>query len=182
MDRFVPPHLDIAALGKALDAERTRRRLTWVEVGKQLGIPTVRAMVTGSHIQADGAVLVLQWLGKRCDEFVVRPGGNPAPWADRAELQGPPPLFARFDTIKLHAALDRARRERGLTWGVVAAELGTMPGVIARFTKGGRTNAQLMVAAAEWAGEPVEALLQPSQPFLGPARMDARGALRRART
>jgi hypothetical protein len=39
-----------------------------------------------------------------------------------------------------------------------------------------------MVVAAEWAGEPVEALLQPSQPFLGPARMDAGGAHRKRQT
>lgn len=173
MDEFVRPYLDFAALRQALDAERNARGLNWDAVGKQLRIPTIRTMGGSGHIQADAVVLVLQWLGRRCDEFVVRPGGGLAPWAER-ETPGPPPLFARFDTILLHAALDRARTARGRTWGEVAVELGTTPGVIARFTRGGRTNAQLMVAAAEWAGEPVESMLQPSHPFLGPARMDAR--------
>ncbi|MGE3073158.1 MAG: hypothetical protein AB7N24_03625 [Dehalococcoidia bacterium] len=178
MKKFVSPYLDLAALRDAVESERRRRSLAWQEVGKQLGIPTIRNMVESSHIQADAVVLVLQWLGRRCDEFVVRPGGGSAPWAGREPLPAPPPLFARFDTILLHAALDRVRMERGMTWTEVAAELGTQPGVIARFTKGGRTNAQLMVAAAEWADEPVEALLQPSHQFLGPARMDARARAR----
>ena len=176
---FVRPQFDVAAFRAAVDAERTRRGLSWVELGKQVGIPTVREMGANGYMQADAVVLVLQWLGRRCDEFVVRPNGRRAPWAEREPLPAPPPLFARFDTIKLHAALDRMRVARGLTWNEVAAEIGAMPGQLARFTKGGRTGADLMVAGAEWAGEPVEALLQPSCPFLGPARMDAFGANRR---
>ena len=178
-EQFAQPRFDVAAFRTAVDAERTRRALTWVELGKQVQIPTVREMGANGYMQADAVVLVLQWLCRRCDEFVVRPAGQRAPWAEREPLPAPPPLFARFDTIKLHAAMDRVRMERGLTWNEVAAAVGAMPGQLARFTKGGRTGADLMVAGAEWAGEPVEALLQPSSPFLGPARMDAHGANRR---
>ncbi len=178
MAAFLMPQLDLERLRDALDAERTARGLSWGEVGKQVQIPTVRQMGAESHIQADAVVLILQWLGRRCDDFVVRPGGAAAPWAVRRDLPAPPPLFARFDTIALYAAMDRVRELRELTWPEVAAEVGTTPGVIARFQKGGRINGRLMVVAAEWAGEPVEALLQPSQPFLGPARMDAHGTNR----
>ncbi len=180
MQPFVPPYLDLAALRQALDAERTVRGLTWTEVARQLQIPTVRDMGAGSHIQADAVLLILQWLGRRCDEFVVRPGGGAAPWAGREPLPAPPPLFARFDTIALHTALNRVRETRGMSWAEVATELATTPSVLSRLVKGGRTSGQFMVAAAEWAGEPVEALLQPSSPFLGPARMDAGGTNRRA--
>lgn len=173
MSDFVRPYLDLLALREALDAERTARGLSWANLGKEIHIPTVGDMGRKGHIQADAVVIILQWLDRRCDEFVVRPNGRSAPWAGREDLLGPPPLFARFDTIKLHEAIDRARQARGLAWKDVARDLGEAPGVIARFTKGGRIGAQLMVAGAEWAGEPVEMLLQPSSPFLGPARMDA---------
>jgi hypothetical protein len=182
MAAFQKPELDIPALRQALDEERRARGLSWQLVGKHLGIPTVRDMGGAGHIQGDAVVLILQWLRRRCDDFVVRREGRAAPWAHQDDLPGPPPLFARFDTILLYAAMNRVREARKLTWPEVAAEVGTNSGVIARFQKGGRINGQLMVVAAEWAGEPVEALLQPSQPFLGPARMDAGGAHRKRQT
>jgi hypothetical protein len=168
------PYLDVAALQQALDAERSGRGMTWAALAREvrISVPSLRQMTERGQIEADAVVLILQWLQRRCGDFVVRPGGGPVRWAGRSSLPPVPSLYARFDTIALHSALDRKRDARGLTWNEVADELGVSPGVIARFTKGGRTNANLMVAAAEWAGEPVEALLQPSRPFLGPARMD----------
>ena len=47
MDAFEPPYLDLSALRLAFDSERARRKLTWIEVGKQLQIPTVRDMGAG---------------------------------------------------------------------------------------------------------------------------------------
>jgi hypothetical protein len=170
------PYLDLAALEQALDGERAARGMTWAALAREVRISaaSLRGMTKRRQVEADAVVLILQWLGRRCDEFVVRPGGAPAPWANRDPLPAPPPLFARFDTIALYNALDRARETHGMGWAEVADELGVSTGTIARFTKGGRTNSIVMVAAAEWAGEPIESLLQPSQPVLGPARMDAR--------
>lgn len=178
MDDFVPPGLDVEALRAAVDAERVARGMSWVDLARQVQIPTIRNMGVGGRIQADVVVLLLQWLGMQCDEFVVRPGGGAAPWAARHHLPKPPPLFARFDSIALHESLSRVREARQLTWQQVATELGTTTSVIARLKKGGRVDAQLMVAAAEWAQTPVESMLQPSQALLGPARMDAGGSLR----
>lgn len=169
-------YLDVGALQRALDVERIARGMTWVALAREVhySVASLRGMTERAHIEADAVVLILQWLRRRCDDFVVRPDGAARPRPGRESMPPVPPLFARFDTIALHAALDRARQERSLTWDEVANELGVSREVISRFTKGGRTNANLMVAAADWAGEPVEALLQPSRPFLGPARMDAR--------
>jgi hypothetical protein len=173
------PYLDVVALQAALDAERVARGMTWVALAREVhvSVPSLRSMTAGRRIEADAVVLMLQWLRRPCDDFVVRQDLGCAPPASGRPQPPVPPLYARFDTIALHLALDRARSERGLTWDDVAGALGVSPGVIARFTKGGRTNADLMVAAADWAGEPVEALLQPSRPVLGPARMDSRARL-----
>jgi hypothetical protein len=170
------PYLDVDALHRALDAERLARGTTWAALAREAhySVASLQGMTERGRIEADAVVLLLQWLGRRCADFVVLPNGREARRTTGKPLPPVPPLFARFDTIALHTALDRVRTERRLSWDEVASELGVSAGVIARFKKGGRTNANLMVAAADWAGEPVEALLQPSQPVLAPARMDAR--------
>jgi cyanate lyase len=167
------PYLDVNALSQALDAERVARELTWADVARQAhySVASIRGMCKRTHIDADAMVLLLQWLRRRCEDFVIRPNG---PRSRRIKQAPVPPLFARVDTIALHAALDRERTRRGLTWDDVAEALGITTGVINRFRKGGRTTANLMIAAADWAGESVEALLQPSSAVLGPARMDAK--------
>ena len=174
------PYLDVCALQRALDTERIARGMTWAAVAREVhySAPSIRTMTRRATIEADAVVLILQWLRRLCDEFVVSPTTGAA--RRRRRVAGPPvpPLFARFDTIALYAALDRVRKKRGLAWDAVANELGVSAGVIARFTLGGRTNANLMVAAADWAGEAVEALLQQSRPVLGRARMDAKARSR----
>ncbi len=176
----IRPYLDTSALLEAVDAERIARGMTWLAVAREVhvSVPTMRTMPQRATIEADGVVLILQWLQRHCDEFVIRPRTGAARRSKGVAGPPVPPLYARFDTIALYAALDRVRKKRGLEWAAVAGELGVSPGVIARFTLGGRTNANLMVAAADWAGETVEALLQPSQPVLGHARMDAKARLR----
>lgn len=168
------PYLDAGALQQALDNERIVRGMSWAAVAREVhySVSSILSMTRRAQIEADAVVLLLQWMKRRCDDFVVHPDRPPARNIKGSSQPGVPPLFARFDTIALHAALDRARNERGLSWQEVADELGVSAGVIARFTKGGRTNANLMVAAADWAQVAVETLLQPSRPVLGPARMD----------
>ena len=169
------PCLDRHALLLAVDAERVARGMTWAALAAavHVSVGTLRAMPARGNVEADAVVLILQWLGRRCAEFTVHPPRATQGRTRRVRKVPVPPLFARFDTIALLESLDRERGKRGLAWDQVAAELGVSTGVIARFRKGGRTHANLMVAAADWAGEPVEALLQPSRPVLGHARMDA---------
>lgn len=174
------PYLDTAALQRALDTERVARGMTWAALAREahVSVASMRTMTRGAAIEADAVVLMLQWLQRRCDEFVVRPRNGAARRSKRVAGPPVPPLYARFDTIALHTALDRARKKRRLEWDAVADELGVSRGVIARFTLGGRTHVNLMIAAADWAGETVEALLQPSRPVLGHARMDAKARSR----
>lgn len=62
----------------------------------------------------------------------------------------------RFDAAALHAALDRQRLERGLTWAQVAAETGVSAATIARTRDGGRLEVDGMLAMVRWVGVPVE--------------------------
>lgn len=170
------PCLDVPALQQALNAERIARGSTWAALAREVhvSVPTMQHMHRRGTIEADAVVLLLQWLRRPCEDFVIRPAGSIAPRPAPAV----PPLYGRFDTIALHKALDLERIARQLSWAEVGAELGVSAAVISRLTKGGRTHANLMIIAADWAGEPVEALLQPSSPVLQAARMDARARTR----
>ena len=67
----------------------------------------------------------------------------------------------RFDPPALHAALDRARLERGLSWADVADESGVAAGTIRRMREHGRFEADGVVALAAWVGRPVDDFTRP---------------------
>ena len=62
-------------------------------------------------------VLILQWLERRCAEFTIYPSRRKSSsrksHTPRVKDVPVPPLFARFDTIALHTALDRVRQRAG---------------------------------------------------------------------
>jgi hypothetical protein len=71
--RFDPP-----ALFAALDAERTRRALTWARVARDCGVAeaTIRRLATYGRFEVDGVLALTQWLGRPLEEF-TRPGELP---------------------------------------------------------------------------------------------------------
>jgi hypothetical protein len=88
--------------------------------------------------EADGVLQMLRWL-RRSPESFMRPA---PPGADRPEylLPSPPPgSVLRFDTRKLHAALDDYRAAHGLTWTALGRQLGMAPTSLTRLSQGGRT-------------------------------------------
>ena len=62
----------------------------------------------------------------------------------------------RFDTRALHAALDRERVARGLTWSDVARQTGVSSSTLARMREGGRLEVDGMLAMVGWLGRTVE--------------------------
>jgi hypothetical protein len=105
----------------AIDAERERRAITWPQVMREINSPfehttsrpisrsTVVGMRTRTVAEGDGTLQMLRWLQRSPESFVR---------GDVSGIQLPalqPHQVLRFDTRKLHAALDERRRERGLT-------------------------------------------------------------------
>lgn len=68
--RFDPP-----ALYAALDAERTRRGLSWRQLAEQTGVAegTLRRTRRPGRFEADGVLAMAQWLGRPVEDF-TRPG------------------------------------------------------------------------------------------------------------
>ena len=63
---------------------------------------------------------------------------------------------ARIDVPRLHAALDGARRSRGLSWRQLAAEVGCSPSTMTRLANGHRPDVDAFVALTAWLKMPAE--------------------------
>ena len=70
--------------------------------------------------------------------------------------------MVRFDSKALYAALDKQRRARGLTWAMVAAEMGVSAATISRTRTGGRMEVDGMLAMVRGLGVPVETFVRES--------------------
>lgn len=62
----------------------------------------------------------------------------------------------RLDTEALYAALDQARKERGLSWRGVAAATGVSPSTLTRMAQGKRPDVDGFAALTRWLGVPAE--------------------------
>jgi hypothetical protein len=63
---------DAAALFDALDRQRTARRLTWDEVGREIGVSaaTVKRTQHGGRMEVDGMLAMVAWLDVPVETFV----------------------------------------------------------------------------------------------------------------
>ena len=150
----------------ALDEHRRARGLTWAEAARQInavgpqtggGHPIAVSSITGLRTKAlaegAGVLQMLRWLGRPPESFV---DGCPADVLASAALpdRGPRGVL-RFDTIKLHAALDAERRARGLTWPDVAAATGVPASHARGLARGGRTAFPGVMQLTAWLRWPV---------------------------
>lgn len=62
----------------------------------------------------------------------------------------------QLDVHLLHAALDAARRERGLSWRAVAHQAGVSPSTLTRLGDGKRPDVDGFAALVRWLGLPAE--------------------------
>jgi len=152
----------------ALETERERRGITWQQVMREINAPfahttsrpisrsTVVGMRTKPVAEGDGTLQMLRWL-RRSPESFVRGGV--------AGIQLPvlqPHQILRFDTRKLHTALDERRRERGLTWEGVARDMGgpISASSLMHLSKGGRTGFPHVMWMVRWLDQPTTAFMR----------------------
>ncbi len=62
----------------------------------------------------------------------------------------------RFDARALYEALDEQRRSRGMSWQEVAREIGVSASTLTRTRRGGRMEADGMLAMVRWLGRTAE--------------------------
>jgi hypothetical protein len=140
----------LAALYRALDAQRQARGLSWLQVTREINrlpdgapvraisVSTMTSLRAKGVAEADGVLQMLLWLKRTPESFV--PGHPDRDDATTRLPDVPPHRILRFDTRKLHAALDAKRRARTLTWAQVAGEIGLGVSTLTHLAKGGRTG------------------------------------------
>jgi transcriptional regulator with XRE-family HTH domain len=62
----------------------------------------------------------------------------------------------QLDVAALYAALDAARKERGLSWRAVAHQAGVSPSTLTRLGDGKRPDVDGFAALVSWLGVPAE--------------------------
>src|SRR5689334_12145791 len=157
---------DLSALYAALNAQREERGLSWTAavgeinaVGRTSIHPIAVSTVTGlrnkSVAEGDGVLQMLRWLRRSPESFV--PGENKAPPLPEAT----PNEVLRFDVKKLYDALNSQRTQRGMTWQMVANEIGGLRAPsLTRYAKGGRTGFPEVMRIVRWLGQPAAAFVR----------------------
>lgn len=69
-----------------------------------------------------------------------------------------------LDTDALHAALDRERHSRGLSWRDVARETGVSAATLSRLAQGRRPDVDGFAALVAWLGLSADEFLRPGRP------------------
>jgi hypothetical protein len=164
---------DLNALFLALDSRREARGLSWTQVAREINAPyasmalrpistsTLTGLRERSVVEADGVLQMLIWLDRTPESFV--PGyGYVEGEAFRLARVGPGQIL-RFDARAVHAALDRRRREKRLTWSEVANEIGGLRASgLTRLARGGRVSFPGIMSIAAWLELPAAALTHAS--------------------
>lgn len=114
--------------------------------------PISVSTATGLHSKAvaegDGVLQMLLWL-KRTPESFMPEHRESANGHERLP-DVPAHQILRFDTRKLHAALDDRRQANGMTWSQVAQELGVGASGLTHLAKGGRTAFPHVMRMVRW--------------------------------
>jgi uncharacterized protein YfiM (DUF2279 family) len=163
------PDFDIAALHAALGEQRVARGLSWEGVAREISATgagltsrrpvsasTLTGMLTRRSLEANIVLLELRWLGRTPESFIP---GHPAPTTAQTALPDlPPEQVLRWDLPALHAALDSRRRERGMTWKQVAAEIrGFTPGMLTGLTRADHIGVPRVMRLVTWLEQPAVA-------------------------
>ena len=132
---------DLAALYEALDAQRRARGLFWAQATREInryperagGHPISASTVTGlrtkSVAEGDGIPQMLLWVHRTPESFL--PGHERSAAAIGRLPDVPPNQILRFNTRKLHVALNARRMERKMTWAQVGQEIGASGALLA---------------------------------------------------
>jgi hypothetical protein len=162
---------DLKALYEALDEQRRSRGLTWAAVAREVnriapgehaaGHPIATSTITGLKTkgagEGDGILAMLLWLHRSPESFI--PGFEGAD-AERFRLREglPREQCLRWDTKKLHAALNARRQDRRMTWRQVGQEVGGFTaGMLMNLSKGGRVGFPGVMRLVRWLDQPAAA-------------------------
>ena len=162
---------ELEAVWQAMDTQRLARGLSWAAAVREINrlhegvvwkhkIATTSISKLGQNksgiAEGDGVLQMLLWLGRSPESFVQPQLRG---FHDEPSYRLPSPSkgkILRWDTRKLHAALDRKRRAEGGDWHGVAAQVGDSftAGALTRLAKGGRVSFPSVMVLMLWLDSP----------------------------
>jgi hypothetical protein len=170
------PIFDGNALIGALEAQRKQCRLDWSALADEMWRQSAalnaqladHALCPGALVRTarrgtmscQYALIILRWIRRAPEDFLVGPVAEvgdtrlPEPGTDRR---------LRWDLPQLHAALDERRRELGLTWTELAAELDCTPSRLTNLRKARLADMDLTMRITQWLAEPAARFVHPAE-------------------
>ena len=154
----------LRALYDALDAQRKARGLSWAQATREmhpnfkhgstraLSASTVMGIRTRAAAEGDGVLAMLRWLNRTPESFI--PGHKHSEEIATRLPNIPPGKVLRFDTKKIHAALNNRRIDRKMTWPQVAKEAGTATSTLTYLSKGTRVAFPGIMRIFKWLAQP----------------------------
>lgn len=146
---------DLQALYTALDAQRSRRGMSWQEVAREVGgvsPSTLTGLRARGSVEGDGVLQILRWLGRTPESFVP---GHPAATGEATLPRADSSQTLRFDAKAIYAALDSRRLEQAMTWPQVAKKIGGVNAAgLTRLAQGGRVSFPSVMRIFGWLERP----------------------------
>lgn len=161
------PSFDGEALIRALDVQRAERGLGWPALADDMWAESAALNAElGDHGLCPGALVrtakratmscqyalvILRWLGRAPEDFLT---GAAIEVGDARLPEAGPDRRLRFDLPQLHAALNEARQERGLTWAQLADEIGCTASRLTNLRTARLADMDLTLRITQWLGQP----------------------------
>jgi hypothetical protein len=169
------PVFDGAALVAALDARRVALGMGWPAVAEALTQQSsgLRAALNDHDVCSGAlvrtvkresmscqyAVMLLQWLGRAPEEFLV---GKRREVGDVRLPPAGPDVRLRWDLPQLYGALDIQRRECDRTWVALGAQLGCTPSRLTNLRSARLADMELTMRVTQWLGRPAAEFVHPA--------------------
>ncbi len=169
------PVFDCDALYAALDERRRDCGLGWYDLAAQLwqqsadlnAQRTDHPLCGGavSRLQARGAtscqyaLFMLRWLDRAPEDFLT------GPVVDVGDVRLPdagPDRRLRWDLSEVYTALNDQRKDRGLSWAELAAEIDCTPGRLTNFKTARLADMNLAMRVTQWLGRPAASFIHPA--------------------
>lgn len=133
----------------AIDALRSKRGLSWAELGRATGVSpgTIKRFAVGDKIEADGVFALVRWVERPLEDFSKT---NARFKSRAAPKKAKPRTMLRRDTARLYEALVERSQDMDMTLGEIAAATETTMAQINRLKKGGRTDIRTFLRLLEF--------------------------------
>jgi hypothetical protein len=120
----------------------------------------VRVAKRGTSMSCQYALIILRWIRRAPEDFLTGPVVDVG---DVALPEAGPDRRLRWDLGQVHAASNEHRRDRGLTWAQLAADLNCTPSRLTNLHAARLADMDLTMRITQWLERPAAHFVHPAQ-------------------